>query len=305
MLKQLPSAIDDEHIRREGIGAGVVGIKAFGLHYFRYRQLQSEIQVMLYERLPSTFPILDFAAWQRHMHEKLSSWLTTQPAATSNSNIAPPEALQLAYHQAIILLYRPSPAIPLPSEASLLILSDSASRIIHLYRRLHRENKLRLFWQAVHNLFAAGTALLHCYSHSAEMRERTTLRSLESSIHACSAVLWAMVERFPAAKGKRDAFDVIATAALDSLSSDIEPSDVASGGSQLGVLGTPSSHEGQGPRDVVGQHPAVFSGDQLVLGFSSWSGNLDDSLNGQASGVEELSIDPTLFQTNIGMATWI
>ena len=119
-----------------------------------------------------------------------------------------------------------------------------------------------------------------------------------------------MVERFPAAKGKRDAFDVIATAALDSLSTDVPPSDVASGSIRLGegALGavrTLSSHGGHSARDATSQHSVVFGSDQLVLGFNSWPGNMDDSLGNQVSGIDELALDPTLFQTNIGMATWI
>ncbi|OAA54076.1 Transcription factor [Niveomyces insectorum RCEF 264] len=230
-----PSAVDDECIRPDGIDPhGPVGKKAFGLHYFRYRQLQSEIHVALYEKPPRTVAAaaagttsINWAAWQHTLHGELTQWLNTQPAAVSTSQIAPPEALQLAYHQAVLLLYRPSPAIPQPSGAALLALADSATRIIHLYRRLHCENKLRLFWQAAHNLFAAGTALLHCYTHSAQMRARTSLRSLDVDIHACSAVLWAMGERFPAARGKRDAFDLIATAALDALSADDTPPAVS------------------------------------------------------------------------------
>jgi hypothetical protein len=73
-----------------------------------------------------------------------------------------------------------------------------------------------MFWITFHNIFRAGVTLLDCFSHSPEVREQISLREVERSIHACSAVMWGMVERFPAAKVKRDAFEAFASVSLDS-----------------------------------------------------------------------------------------
>jgi hypothetical protein len=120
--------------------------------------------------------------------------------------------------------------IPDPASPALVTLAETSSTIIGLRQRVHRENKVRMIWMNFHNIFAAGVTLLDCYSRSPEVRERMPLRSIEASVHACSAVMWAMVERFPAAKIKRDAFDSFAKASLDSLSTT---------GSRNTALGTP------------------------------------------------------------------
>ncbi|KAL2012064.1 hypothetical protein VTN00DRAFT_4782 [Thermoascus crustaceus] len=65
--------------------------------------------------------------------------------------------------------------------------------------------------------------------------------------HSCSAALWVMVERFPAAKGKRDAFDAIASAALDAIASSTESSgsiartESGSAGSEISWLSSSNS----------------------------------------------------------------
>lgn len=242
------------------------------------------------------------------MHERLNNWMSSQPAVTTDTNIAPAEALGLAFNQAVLFLYRPSSAIPEPDESALLNLAQGATASIQLYRRLHRENKLRLFWQAVHNLFAAGTALLHCYAHSTEVRERMSLRSLEGTVHSCSTVLWAMVERFPAAKGTRDAFDVIATAALDSFSTDGPSSDVASGGSLVGdspniVL---RNDHGDGPIQdpLLGRLPQSMAMESGMV-LSPWPRSLEDTLNGQPGSLSDLPLDASLLHESLGISAWI
>ncbi|CZR58694.1 uncharacterized protein PAC_08586 [Phialocephala subalpina] len=213
-----PASAPDDAITTDGINhnASPFSKKVFALHYFRYRQLQSEMQTVLHERCPPYLSI-NYIEWQEMMHKRLSDWHASTPHDTSPSYIAPPEALEISYYTAIILLFRPSPAIPSPSDGALSILAQASSRTIQLYRKSVKEKKLRLFWQAAHNLFAAGTAILYCYSHSGAVRGQTSKQTLVSDVNACAAVLWAVVERFPAAMGTRDAFDTIMATALDQL----------------------------------------------------------------------------------------
>ncbi|KUJ13887.1 uncharacterized protein LY89DRAFT_784731 [Mollisia scopiformis] len=211
----------DEAITEDGINIDPSNTskKVFALHYFRYRQLQSEIQTVLHEKVPSYITI-DYSQWQTAMLKRLSDWHNSTPRNTSQSYIAPPEALEISYYTAEILLLRPSPTIPSPSDTTLCHLAQASSRTIHLYRTSVKEKKLRLFWQAAHNLFAAGTAILYCYSHSKPVRDQIPIRNLVADVNACAAVLWAVVEKFPAAKGTRDAFDAIMDRALAQLHND-------------------------------------------------------------------------------------
>jgi hypothetical protein len=218
------------------------------------------------------------------MCNRIPYWHSSQPNFQASSNTAPPEVLTLAHHQALVALYRPSPSIPEPGDVGLITLANAFIEFIQICRRLHRENKLRLFWQAVHNLFAAGMALLYCYTHSPSVREQISLRKLEAIVHACSAALWAMVERFPTAKGKLDAFDSIATAVLDSLSTET-PDDSGCAESQL------TRHSVVASTSPGASIPELGS----VVGatdFASWTSTADD----QDPLMADFVINPALFQ---------
>jgi len=100
-----------------------------------------------------------------------------------------------------------------------MAMTQAAINVIQLYRRFFRERVLTIYWQAVENLFSAGTALMFGFVRSPSVRETMTFRMLETLVHTCSSVLWGMVEHFPAFQGKRDAFDMAASKTLSDLSS--------------------------------------------------------------------------------------
>lgn len=193
--------------------------KVLAIRFLRYRQLQSEMYTILHERQPMTWPYLpiDYNAWQVDIHQRLTQWHESIPRDAAPHYTTTINGLDLSYYAALILLFKPSPAIPSPSRSSLLTLAEAASKVIGLYRQVTSEKKLNLFWQASHNLFAAGTAILYSLRHSPEVQEQLSKYSLISDANACAAVLWAIAERFPAARGTRDAFDAILSSALKSL----------------------------------------------------------------------------------------
>lgn len=158
------------------------------------------------------------------MREQIDAWYASAP---SGDNLGPlekgmVEKLEATYQTAIFQLYRPSENIPSPSEPQLLVMTQAATRMIKLYRKLFQEHKLSIYWQSVENVFSAGTCLMFAYVQSTSIRASMTLRALESLVHSCSSVLWGMVERFPSFRNKRDAFDRIAANTLGDLTVDVE-----------------------------------------------------------------------------------
>ena len=153
------------------------------------------------------------------MHHRIQRWYEATPrieTLTQNErrNL---QNFEVTYHSAFFYLYHPSLNIPYPSEAGLLALTDAATNMIQLYRRFFNQRHLTIYWQAVENVFSAGTALIYAYVNSSTVQERVTLRDLESLVHTCSSVLWGMVEHFPDLKGKRDAFDLVVSRTLADL----------------------------------------------------------------------------------------
>lgn len=191
--------------------------KSLSLHLFRYRQLQSEMHDFLYQKKWPAEPALDLSLWQSQMYDRIAAWYDDTPRGGSNlteTERTDIENFELSLQRAVLYLYKPSPNIPNPPETALVSLSECAAKMIPLYRKLFRGYRLTIYWQAVENLSCAGTSLLFSYVNSAAVRRNITFQSLGSLIHICSSVLCGMVEHFPAFKGKRDAFDLLASKTL-------------------------------------------------------------------------------------------
>lgn len=220
-LYQFPSEANDEFITSNGITAADIspGPKTICIHLLRYRQIQSEMQKVLYEKPSPAYPPVDFDQWQQQMYNRIHEWYNNIPRSNIHTDLEQKiiGSFELTKHRALLYLYQPSLNIPTPSSSSLVKISNTATNMIQLYREFFREHRLTIYWQAVENLSSAGTALMFSYVNSAQVRENLTLCSLESLVHMCSSVLWGMVEHFPAFKGKRDAFDITASEILADL----------------------------------------------------------------------------------------
>ncbi|KAI1627966.1 fungal-specific transcription factor domain-containing protein [Exophiala viscosa] len=249
---KFPSEEPDENITVNGITIGNIAIpkpKRLGLHLLRYRQLQSEMRMVLYEKSPaaSAYIPVDLDKWQHQMHERIKSWYADTPSRQSLTHREERyiENLEVTYYAALFYLYRPSPNVPNPSKELLMALADATMNMIRLYRLFFTKKQLTIYWLAVDNLFSAGTALIYAYVNSTLVQERITLRNLESMMHTCSSVLWGMVEHFPNFGDKRDRFDALASKTLK---------DLGTAHSEYAATGL-SSTPILGPQ---GQQPPVF-----------------------------------------------
>jgi hypothetical protein len=197
------------------------------MHLLRYRQIQSEMQTVLYEKQSPAYAPMDLGLWQQTMHHRIQRWYDNIPRSSSQTEHEKRiiENFELIFHWALFYLYHPSLNIPSPSDSALVTITETATHMIQLYRRFFCEHRLTIYWQAVENLSSAGSALMFSYVNSPQVQERLTFRSLESLVHTCSSVLWGMVEHFPAFKGKRDAFDIMASEILADLSTNSAATD--------------------------------------------------------------------------------
>ncbi|KAM0548437.1 hypothetical protein ACHAPJ_009923 [Fusarium lateritium] len=216
---KFPSDVNDQFITPNGIETTAVSVpKQIALRMFRYRQIQSELRLMLWEP-PHPYAPVNLGEWQDHMRKRIDNWYNSMPPG---SNLGAWEKgvlsnFETTRNTALFNLYRPSPNNPTPSEEQAVAMAEVATNMIHLYQRLFREKRLSIYWQSIENVFSAGTALMLAYSRSPGVQGAITLSSLESLIHTCSSLLWGMVERFPALQGKRDAFDITASKVLEGL----------------------------------------------------------------------------------------
>lgn len=236
------------------------------LHLFRYRQIQSEMQRVLHEKPPPPYTPINLEAWQRGTEERIHLWYRNKPRHSSMSEFENGivDTFDVTYETALFYLFRPSPNIPEPTGPQLAKMASSAAKMITLYRRFFCSRQLTIYWQAMENLYSAGTCLMFGYVQSQEVQGFLSYSDLESLVRICSSVLWGMAERFPSFQGRRDAFDKIASKTLADLNSHSKPIEsVKQGYGTRGLQLRPSSPDGIAG-ELLRLPPTHFVGDILA-----------------------------------------
>lgn len=183
------------------------------------------MQRVLHEQPPPPYEPININHWQRQMLGRITEWHNSRPAHGNMSRFdkGVVDTFQVTFQTAVFNLFRPSTNIPSPSGSQLVTMTHAAIKMIQLYRKFFCSRQLSIYWQAMENLYSAGTCLMFAFVHSAEVREQLPSLSFSSLVHSCSSVLWGMAERFPPYLGKRDAFDKAASKVLQDLGLAAEP----------------------------------------------------------------------------------
>jgi hypothetical protein len=143
------------------------------------------------------------------------------------------EWYEMLYHNALLMLYRPSPALSSASSRDAVVLQTifiAAKQAITLYAHLHRSRRINYTWITLHSVFMAGLSYVyavgrHFRSHkhniSTSTPAPTALLDNDPSIieivndsRACSNVLVAISERWNVTKNCHDVFNRLSDAML-------------------------------------------------------------------------------------------
>lgn len=140
------------------------------------------------------------------------------------------EWYEMIYHNALLMLYRPSPALPLTSSRATVavpIIYESAKRAIGFYAHLHELQRINYTWITLHSVFMVGLSFV--YAAGQHFRTRKSQRhgqvspilSSDPSIleivnicRSCSSVLVAVSERGNIARHCHRVFDRLSDAVL-------------------------------------------------------------------------------------------
>lgn len=114
---------------------------------------------------------------------------------------------EIKYHGIMMLLLRPSPAIPNPSIDSLTSCYESAVASIRLYDQLYKDDLLVYSWVTIHSIFLSTITMLHCIWTVPEVSAQVKLDVLMADLKAGSNVLSATGEHWSEAKRSRDVLD--------------------------------------------------------------------------------------------------
>lgn len=140
---------------------------------------------MLYRvaQSPSRFPWpTDFDTWQARTHTALSNLLESShrdldrldtPSRSRGYHDNTMVLIELKYHQAIMLLYRPSPAIPRPTALALKYCFESAVGALQAQSELQRFGGFTKSWLNAHTVFISGITICYCLWVSPQIRAVT------------------------------------------------------------------------------------------------------------------------------------
>lgn len=114
---------------------------------------------------------------------ELHQWHITAPRyIRSLSTFQSVEWFELAFHHAVLSLYRPCRAAPMPSFDDLRICNESAIGLISSYSSLYARNRIKYTFVAIHCLFMAAVTMLYSLRASASLRQELTKPVVHTNI---------------------------------------------------------------------------------------------------------------------------
>ncbi|KAA8909712.1 hypothetical protein TRICI_004361 [Trichomonascus ciferrii] len=186
-----PSVIGDRYITVNGILDGPsCQLKIAQIEQIRICRLQGEIHSRLYgSTSPENTPQDDLSSWSWHMYDQLRIWRNEFGLATP---LITREWAELQFHIAVVLLFRPSPNRPNPSEEALHAAFHSSGEVMKLVKIMVRDFSAVFSWLTVQNLFMCGLTFVHSLKELVEKGTSKVCLTLAEIFHrtqACSATL--------------------------------------------------------------------------------------------------------------------
>jgi hypothetical protein len=212
-LLKLPQDISDDALSslnpKQGLETCTPSNTAISIHLIKLAQLNSEIKYIANsisrKAPPHSYPrVPDVLAWKEDILHRLQQWESEIPPCHS-THIA--KLVALKYHEVVMLLLRPSPAIPRPSYESLELCQRSATATIRTFDELYRKSFLPYTWPTVHSVFLATISMLYSIWTVPSVTKATKLDTLMTDLNSASSVLSALGEHWFDAKRSRDLLD--------------------------------------------------------------------------------------------------
>ena len=248
------------------------------LHITNYRLLCGDIIQTLHNRgkATQTDEILrterenfasDLEDWRRHAVETARSITTGDRIATS-SCFTSPTWFEMVYHNAMLMLYRPSPTLEIARDsAAMQTVFTSAQASIAAYETLHRLGVLNHSWITLQALFMTGLSYVYAVTMHCQVRRRPinhmsrgllhtdpTMMEVVNDTRACSNVLVAVSERWKSLQRCVDVFNRLSDAILIDVikfSPGSGPGSGSGSGSTTAQLNSDQSQQQSEPSETV------------------------------------------------------
>ncbi|KAF2629848.1 hypothetical protein BU25DRAFT_446727 [Macroventuria anomochaeta] len=205
---------------------------------FRFDRITAEIKLMLYRvvQLPTRFPWpTDLGNWQAEAHEACNNLLDTARHILSSRRMSSGRArralpaIELKYHQCILLLFRPSPAFRSPTADALVICYMSALEVIKIHAEQLRLGELPDTWLTAHTVFISGITVIYTAWVLPRINNRAAIPSvsnystlnvsitnnIECGIRDCSDLLAHLGRTWSVAMDAKEKFDRMSASTLE------------------------------------------------------------------------------------------
>lgn len=139
-------------------------------------------------------------------------------SGSTGSPLGSGQMVELKYHEAVQLLFRPSPAFPKPTTPALQHCFSSSVEAVRIQSKLKRYGELQHSWPTAQSIFASGIMMLYAYKNCREVQTHTTHEVLMEDINSCSSLLGDLAERWPLAQRSKTRFDAYASIVVNQAS---------------------------------------------------------------------------------------
>lgn len=160
-------------------------------------------------------PVTNIHEWQGEMIGRLQTWLSDIPRVLGMESIA--KICETKYHEMMILLLRPNPGIPEPSEDLLSLCFQHAVDLVRGLGELYRQEALLYSRLIVHSIFLSTIIMLHCLCRVPQISSRVQIDDLVADTCISLNILSSIGEYWTEAKRARDCIQELSNAVIQRL----------------------------------------------------------------------------------------
>ncbi|KAK3064467.1 hypothetical protein LTS18_006962 [Coniosporium uncinatum] len=238
-------AVDDEAVfygelsNREDSASGLK--TSIFVHITNYRLICGRVMLALHQKGAEGRSQREIATAKASLQQSLEDWKHAtnelqlsdfdlmSAEAQDNSSFKSKAWFELLFHNAMLMLNRPSPLLSDISRdpETLRHIYSSSRQAITLYAHLHRSRRINYSWVTLQSVFMAGLSYIYAVSrHFRERRRGSHILGWDSQstgpatieivndTRACSKVLVAVSERWNAGRHCHEVFDKLSDAVL-------------------------------------------------------------------------------------------
>ncbi|KAJ5991970.1 hypothetical protein N7451_007694 [Penicillium sp. IBT 35674x] len=220
---RLPSDVSDQDLGQPASQESALKTPShmtFSIHLFRLSRINSEIKYIMHSicRDAPTYaypPVTNIHEWQGEMIGRLQAWLSDIPQVPGMESIA--KICETKYHEMMILLLRPNPGIPEPSEDLLSLCFQHAVDLIRGFGELYRQEALLYSRLIVHSIFLSTIIMLHCLCRVPQISSRVQIDDVVADTCISLNILSSIGEYWTEAKRARDCIQELSNAVIQRL----------------------------------------------------------------------------------------